>query len=149
MTKLGVGALVGTWTNTETRWQWIRRVDIREDGGSLMVRMHGGAEASPRQWGPEEIEALYAASAGDTEAAGFRALFDHGSMRSEVQATLNQGLMVLVSFNDAVDGRAGVSAGGDASRVPGRRDAAGPAGVDAAATALVTREFFAREGGAA
>jgi hypothetical protein len=96
MTKLGVGALVGTWTNTETRWQWIRRVDIREEGASLMVRMHGGAEASPRQWGPEEIEAVYAASPSDTEAAGFRAIFEH----AEVQATLNQGLMVLVSFNE-------------------------------------------------
>jgi len=96
MANLGVGALVGTWTNTESRWQWIRRVDIREEGDSLLVRMHGGAEPSPRQWGPRKAEAVYAASPSDDEAAGFRAVFEN----AEVQATLNQGLMVLVTFND-------------------------------------------------
>jgi hypothetical protein len=96
MANLGVGALVGTWTNTESRWQWIRRVDIREDGESLLVRMHGGADTSPRQWGPQKVDAVYAAAPADSEAAGFRAVFE----TAEVQATLNQGLMVLVTFNE-------------------------------------------------
>jgi len=122
MAKLDVAPLVGSWKNTETRWQWIRRVDIRDDGGTLTVRLQGGAEPAPRLWSGA-VDAVYAGSSDGSEATGFRALFDHGAMRSEVQATLNQGLMVLVSFNDVDD------------------DALGPS--------RVTREFFAREGGVA
>ena len=118
---LDVAPLLGTWINTESRWQWIRRLEVRDDGGDLTVRMTGGNEPSPQRWGPRPVEAVYAASIHGGDAVAFRASFDHGEMRSEVQATLNQGLMVLVAFTDATDD----------------------------GTSRVTREFFAREGGAA
>lgn len=120
MTDLDLSALIGTWTNTETRWQWIRSVEIRNDGKALALELRGGVEPSPRSW-RGSAERVYAASPEGTAAEGFRAVFRHERMRSEVQATLNQGLMVLVSFNDVLDGGAGPS--------------------------RVTREFFARTDG--
>ena len=89
--SLDLTPLAGNWTNTETRTQWVRRLDIREDGGQLLVHLEG---AQP--WSARNADAVYAATINGAEATGFRVVFED----TEVQATLNQGLMVLVTFND-------------------------------------------------
>src|SRR5947209_19262263 len=85
--SLDVTPLVGSWTNTETRTQWVRRLDVQEDDGRLLVHLEG---AQP--WPARKAEAVYAATIQGAEATGFRVVFED----TEIQATLNQGLMVLL-----------------------------------------------------
>jgi hypothetical protein len=89
--SLDLTPIVGNWINTETRTQWIRRLDVHEDGDRLLVDLEG---AQP--WPARKAEAVYAATIQGVEASGFRVVFED----AEIQATLNQGLMVLVTFND-------------------------------------------------
>ena len=107
--------LLGRWRNTETRWQWVREIEI---AAGPRVRIRGGSDA-PSDWGDAPIDAVYTTAPDSNEVGGFSASFELDGMTSLVQATLNQGLLVVVAFNDAQDG--------------GR--------------SRVTREFFAREGG--
>lgn len=108
--------LFGRWRNTETRWQWVREVEIRS-GPRLRVR--GGGGASPAEWGEVPVEMIYTTGPDSAEVGGFSATFELAGMTTVIQATLNQGLMVVVAFNDAHERELGSS--------------------------RVTREFFARE----
>lgn len=88
---IDVSPLVGTWINTETRWQWLSRIEIREDNGGVLVRAHGAAE-----W--DETRATIVC------AGGFVAEFSLPGMQTKIMAMVHQGLLVLVAFNDFRDG---------------------------------------------
>src|SRR5262245_18104450 len=85
--------LLGRWRNTETRWQWVREIEIAP---GPRVRIRGGGDASPPDWGEVPVDTVYATGPDCTELGGFSATFDLAGMTSLIQATFNQGLMVVV-----------------------------------------------------
>jgi hypothetical protein len=112
--------LIGSWVNTETRSRWLSRIQVRADGERLRVHAFGGDGRSPADWGEREADVLCATAIDSNEGGGYVATFPLESMDSELQATLNQGLLVVVAFNRIREGTA----------APG----------------CVTREFFRRVG---
>jgi hypothetical protein len=117
---LDLTPLAGTWVNTETRRRWLAAIDVRVDGGQLRLHPRGGDAPSPADWGERAAEVVCAGAIDATDAGGCVATFPLDAMDSELHATLNQGLLVVVAFNRTHD--------------------------PAAAPGLVTREFFRRAG---
>jgi len=95
--------LVKTWMNTNENTRGIRRVSVADRHGSLWVRIEGAGGDSPRDWGEVPVDAVYAAAPESRVPMSFNATFDLGSMRSHVQANVNQGLLVMVAFNSFTD----------------------------------------------
>lgn len=114
---LDPSALYGRWRNTETRWQWIREIEIAP-GPRLRIR--GGVD-TPSDWGEMPIDTVYTTGPDSAEVGGFSATFEVAGVMSMIQATMNMGLMVVVAFNDVQEPASGAN--------------------------RVTREFFARDGG--
>lgn len=112
--------LAGSWVNTESRRRWLAAIEMRVDGGRLHIHPFGGDRPSPADWGEREAEMVCAAAIDSTEGGGCVATFPFDSMESELQATLNQGLLVVVTFNHTQD--------------------------PASSPGLVAREFFRRAG---
>jgi len=101
--RLDLSSLAGSWVNTETRRRWLASIDLRDEGGRLHIHPRGGDAPSPADWGEREAEMVCATAADSSEAGGCVATFALPSMRAELQATLNQGLLVVVSFNRTND----------------------------------------------
>ena len=90
MTALDLSPLVGNWVNTETRSQWIARIEVRDGNGTLLVHPFGRAD-----WGERPASAVYAARVTSGEGAAWIADFSE----SRVEALLNSGLLVLVAHD--------------------------------------------------
>ena len=118
--SIDLSPLAGSWINTETRRRWIAALDLRVDGGRLRLHPWGGDAPAPVDWGEREAEMVCATAIDSSEGGGCMATFPFQSMESELHATLNQGLLVVVAFNRTADPKT----------APG----------------LVTREFFRRAG---
>ena len=115
--------LLGSWVNTETRSSWLSAIHVRADGPHLRIHPIGGGDGSPADWGESEADLVCTTAIDSSEGGGYVATFVMESMVTELQATLNQGLLVVVAFNRMRD----------SAMAPGR----------------VTREFFHRVGGGA
>jgi hypothetical protein len=118
--SIDLSAFGGRWVNTEARWRWLASIDVRTEEGRLRVHPRGGNAPSPGDWGEREADLVCATSIDSREGGGYIATFPLGTMDTELQVTLNQGLLVVVAFNRTRD----------AATAPGR----------------VTREFFRRVG---
>jgi len=94
--------LFGRWRNTETRWQWVREIEIVP---GPRIRIRGAGALSPADWGETPIDTIYTTGPDSAEVGGFTAAFELEGMTSHIQATFNQGLMVVVAFNDAEPSR--------------------------------------------
>ena len=97
--RVDVNPLTGSWVNTETRSRWLAALDVRADGERLRVRGWGGDPRSPADWGEGEVEMVCATAIDATEAGGMVARFATSRFETELHATLNQGLLVVVAFN--------------------------------------------------
>jgi hypothetical protein len=95
--------LLGIWHNTNARARGIVRIDLAPAGGGLAVRVHGAGSPGSIDWG-ETPAGVFAYDAGSTKALGFSALYDHGFLRTLLQANIKQGVLVVASFNEFVDG---------------------------------------------
>jgi hypothetical protein len=115
--------LLGSWVNTETRSPWLATIHVRAEGPRLRIHPLGGSDPSPADWGEREADVVCTTAIDSSEGGGYVATFAMDSMDSELQATLNQGLLVVVAFNRMHDG----------ANAPGR----------------VAREFFHRVGAGA
>jgi len=120
VSPIDLAPLAGSWINTETRRRWLSAIDMHTDGGRLYIHAWGGDEPSPADWGVREAEIVCATAIESSDAGGCVVTFPFASMETELHATLNQGLLVVVAFNRTQD----------AATAPG----------------LVTREFFRRAG---
>jgi hypothetical protein len=87
---MDLSPLVGNWVNTETRSEWIARIEVRDDNGRLFVHPIGKAD-----WEERPATAVYAAGITSTEGAAWIADFS----QSRVEALLNSGLLVLVAHD--------------------------------------------------
>ena len=88
--ELDLSPLVADWVNTDSRSQWIARIKVRDDNGTLRVHPFGRAD-----WGEQPATAVYAARVTSGEGAAWIADFSD----SRVEALLNSGLLVLVAHD--------------------------------------------------
>src|SRR5260370_19838777 len=76
---------LGRWQKTHEGPNWIERLEIRQDGERLAVRVFG--DTSPADWGESGTESLYAGA--------FIAQFACDGFTAELQANVNLGLLVV------------------------------------------------------
>lgn len=95
--------LIGTWINTRTDTKGFVKVTIVERSGSLFLRAFGACEPRLSDWG--EIEAsVFSADVSSHGAKGLSAVYDTDAIEVAIQANLNLGLLVLLTFNRFKDG---------------------------------------------
>lgn len=99
-----VTPFLGTWRNTNDRPFWVTGVRVQPLDGGLLVEVSGGVNGSPDSWGPAPSTHLYGASLESSAGGAWRASFDLGFCVTDLEANLNQGLLVVVSFVRMKDG---------------------------------------------
>jgi len=97
--EVDLSAFAGAWLNTNHATRGIVKIVLSIRGRDLMVQVFGACDPAPCSWGEVRAEAAYANSISAREGAGFTALYDFGFMETQLQANLNQGLLVVGSFN--------------------------------------------------
>ena len=96
MGDLDLTPFLGRWQKTHEGPNWIERLEIRQDGERLAVRVFG--DTSPADWGESGTESLYAGA--------FIAQFACEEFTAELQANVNLGLLVVAGFHRFRDDRA-------------------------------------------
>ena len=96
MSDLSLQPLLGRWLKTNESPQWIRALEVRDDGGRLRVRVAG--DLSPHDWGEAEAEAVYAGSPDSREGAAFVARFALPDHEIDIEANVNLGLLVVAAL---------------------------------------------------
>jgi len=119
---IDLSGLIGSWSNTESRSRWVSRIDVRGEGQRLLIHPRGGDPRTPADWGERAAEFVCATAIDSTEGGGYIATFPMPAMETELQATLNQGLLVVLCFNRTTDPE---TAPGIVTREFFRRTAAG------------------------
>ena len=95
--------LAGTWFNTDKESRGIVKIVAAARDGVFTVQAFGAASPAPVDWG--EVQAgVYAEGAGAKTAAAFGAFYDHGFLRTHLQAKVNRGVLVVAMFNEFTDG---------------------------------------------
>lgn len=101
-TALDLTPLVGTWFATNKVATGVTRLQVRQQDGSLFVRIGGVDAGEPVDWG--EVEAQpYAANATSTSGPAFTATFDLGCLITVVAGRVSDGTITLDTFNTFVD----------------------------------------------
>ncbi len=93
--------LVGRWLKTNDAPQWIRALDLRDDGGRLRVRVHG--DTAPDDWGESEADQIYALTPDSRDGAAFAARFTLPEHEVDLEANMNLGLLVVAAFTRGRD----------------------------------------------
>lgn len=101
---IDLAPFVGTWRNTNERPFWVTSVRVDELDGALAVSVSGGVHGSPDEWGITRSTFLYGMSLDSAAGGAWRASFDLGFCVTDLEANLNQGLLVIVSFVRMKDG---------------------------------------------
>ena len=84
---MDLSPLVGQWINTETRRPDISAISVRRENGTVLV--------APDNWAESPASMICATAITSAEAGGYVADF----ASKQLQATLNQGLLVVVVFD--------------------------------------------------
>lgn len=95
--------LVGNWLNTDMESKGIVRIVAAVREGAFTIRAFGAGSPAPCDWGEVRAE-VYADAAGSQAAAAFGAVYDHGFLRTHLQAKVNRGVLVVAVFNEFTDG---------------------------------------------
>ncbi|HYC90753.1 MAG TPA: hypothetical protein VEO54_16165 [Thermoanaerobaculia bacterium] len=99
-----VTPLLGTWRNTNERPLWVTSLRVEPLDGSLAIGVRGGVNGSPEEWGLAPATHLYGSSLQSASGGAWRASFDLGFCDADLEANLNQGLLVVASFVRLKDG---------------------------------------------
>jgi len=91
--------ITGAWVNTDQHVTGrVLRMEISEADGGLRVRGFGPGDTEPQDWGEVDASPLARTPAGG-DAWGFWCGFDLDTIRTELAAYYNSGVIVVGSFN--------------------------------------------------
>lgn len=94
-----VEALVGTWINTNKASRGITRLAMSGGPDDLNLRVYGAAEPEEIDWGEAKVESLFTADPDGSSAVSFTAAYDFEFLRTELQANLARGLLIVTTLN--------------------------------------------------
>lgn len=94
---------LGRWRNTNPETRGVSEISIREDGGSLKIRVLGAGGPAPSEWGEVTAEALFCDGPGSSQGMAFSASFDFGFLRAKLGGNVNQGLLVVAFWHQFTD----------------------------------------------
>jgi hypothetical protein len=100
--SLDPAALVGMWHATDEQSTGVVRLELRKHEGVLLVRAFGADPAEPYDWG--EAEAMpYGSGVTASTSMAFTAVYDFGFLVTIMAAHVNQGVLVVDTFNTFTD----------------------------------------------
>ena len=102
--RLDPAAMLGTWVNTDKATRGITKVVLRARGDKVVMHPYVVGGSLPADWGEAEAESLYGSNITGKQAIGLVTRFKLEAIRAEIQANLNQGLLVVGSFTTFLDG---------------------------------------------
>ncbi|GAA4459590.1 hypothetical protein [Phytohabitans houttuyneae] len=99
-------ALIGTWRNANHQTWGISTVELTERDGQVWahawaVDPHTGRT---RDWGEVLVDGLYALGPTSNDVCGYRATFELGHARTQIQANMLHSVMVCGAFTTFTDG---------------------------------------------
>ena len=100
---LDLSDLVGSWHACDQDTRGVVRVELGRKGSDLTVQVFGACSPTPCDWGVVTGIA-YAESVSDTRAIAFSAYYDPGFKDAIVTGLLDQGSLILETFNRFKDG---------------------------------------------
>ena len=101
---IDLAPFAGTWRNTNERPFWITGVRVEPRDGSLAISVRGGVNGSPDDWGVVRSTHLYGSALDSAAGGAWRASFDLGFCVADLEANMNQGLLVVLSLVRMKDG---------------------------------------------
>jgi hypothetical protein len=100
---IDVAPFVGTWINTTWDTRGFVKLIVSNRNEKLFVQAFGASAPDLCDWGEVEAHA-FADRVDSRKGAGFGAHYDTGSIEVALQANMNLGLLVLLTFNRFKDG---------------------------------------------
>lgn len=101
---IDVAPFLGTWRNTNERPFWIGGVRVDQLDGSVAINVRGGMNGSPDDWGIAPTTHVYGSALDSPAGGAWRASFDLGFCVTDLEANLNQGLLIVLSLVRFKDG---------------------------------------------
>lgn len=95
--------LVGSWRACNRETRGLVRVDLGKKGRDLTVHVFGACTPTPCDWGTV-LGIAYAESVSATAAIAFTAIYDAGFKDTIVTGLLDQGTLIVETFNRFKDG---------------------------------------------
>ena len=97
------GALVGTWSNTDSSTRGLVKVVIAASGSGISVDAFGACTPTPCNWGAVAGTA-YAANVSSSAAVAFSAQYKFSFKQTTVVGHLNGNLLTVETFDVFTDG---------------------------------------------
>jgi hypothetical protein len=101
---LDIDPILGTWVNTNPSSRGIVRLHLSSTDGGLTIRPFAAGGAVPGDWGEIPADAVYGDRLEAGTAVAFTAGRDFGFMRSQLQANVSLGLLIVAAFHVFTDG---------------------------------------------
>ena len=93
-----LGALLGTWINSNPETNSIARVNATESDGKLALQIFAVGPEGFIDWGTADAE-VFAATPESHGGAGFTCRYDFGFAETRLQGMIMKGLLVLAQFH--------------------------------------------------
>jgi hypothetical protein len=97
--NMELGALLGTWINSNPDTNSIARLEATDNNGQLELRIAAvGPDNGFIDWGVAEAQ-VFAATTESNVGAGFTCRYDFGFAETRLQGMIMKGLLVLAQFH--------------------------------------------------
>jgi len=96
--NMELGALLGTWINSNPDTNSIARLEATDRNGKLELRISAVGPDGFIDWGTAEAQ-VFAATAESKVGAGFTCRYDFGFAETRMQGMIMKGLLVLAQFH--------------------------------------------------
>lgn len=93
-----LGALLGTWINSNPDTNSIARLEATDRNGKLELRISAVGPDGFIDWGAAEAQ-VFAATPESNTGAGFTCRYDFGFAETRMQGMIMKGLLVLAQFH--------------------------------------------------
>jgi hypothetical protein len=96
--NMELGALLGTWINSNPDTNSIARLEATDRNGKLELRISAVGPDGFIDWGTAEAQ-VFAATPESKVGAGFTCRYDFGFAETRMQGMIMKGLLVLAQFH--------------------------------------------------
>ena len=93
-----LGALLGTWINSNPETNSIARIKATQSDGKLRLQISAVGPDGFIDWGTADAE-VFAATPDSHAGAGFTCRYDFGFAETRLQGMIMKGLLVLAQFH--------------------------------------------------
>jgi hypothetical protein len=104
--RMDIAELVGMWRNANPNTWGISAVELTDRGDRVWARAWANDPVAGQvnDWGEVPLDGLYADGPASNQVCAFRASFDLGHARTQIQGNMLHNVMVCAAFTTFTDG---------------------------------------------